>query len=81
MWDSSILADSNFIYLVAVVAIALIMVIICLVFYDSVPKHLKGIEAQLEKLNSLLETHKQNEITKESIKDIIREAVKEVKDE
>jgi uncharacterized protein YoxC len=81
MWDSSVFADSNFVYMVAAIAIALIIVIICLVFYDSVPKHLKGIESQLDKLNKQLETQIHNKTTNESIKDIVREVMKEMKDE
>ena len=65
----------------AVVIISLIIFALWLLFLERVPKHLKGIEDQLERMNNLLETQARNQATNDSIKKIVRDTVKEMKEE
>lgn len=76
-----LLTNGDFIYTIATIAILLILFIIWIVFLDHVPKHLKGIEYQLMKLNDTLEAQKKSEITYDSIRAIVRETVKEMNED
>lgn len=66
---------------IAILLIGLIIFVLWIVFLENVPKNLKGIEEQLRRMNDLLETQARNQATNDSIKKIVRDTVKEMKEE
>ena len=66
---------------IAIMFIGLVIFVLWIVFLENVPKNLKGIEEQLRRMNNLLETQARNQATNDSIKKIVRDTVKEMKEE
>ncbi len=76
-----IFEESGAIAGIAVILVVVIMLILLVLFLENVPKHLKGIEAQLQRMNDLAETQARNQKMNDSMKNIVKDAVREIRDE
>ena len=61
--------------------VALIAIALWIIFLEKVPKYLKGIQEQLERMNDLLARQARDQRSDDNMKSIVKDVVKEVMDE